>query len=40
MKLCKLIAFSAVQNERQPRNTATVRSQNESDFSTSSGFYK
>uniref|UniRef100_A0A158Q7E2 Photoreceptor-specific nuclear receptor n=1 Tax=Elaeophora elaphi TaxID=1147741 RepID=A0A158Q7E2_9BILA len=28
-----------VQNERQPRNTATVRSQNESDFSASSGFY-
>ncbi|EFO22281.1 hypothetical protein LOAG_06205 [Loa loa] len=28
----------AVQNERQPRNTATVRCQNETDFSTSSGF--
>ncbi|VDO64374.1 unnamed protein product [Onchocerca flexuosa] len=30
----------AVQNERQPRNTATVRPPNEPDFSTSSGFYK
>uniref|UniRef100_A0A8R1TT15 Photoreceptor-specific nuclear receptor n=1 Tax=Onchocerca volvulus TaxID=6282 RepID=A0A8R1TT15_ONCVO len=29
----------AVQNERQPRNTATVLPQNEADFSTSSGFY-
>ncbi|KAL3990213.1 Zinc finger C4 type (two domains) family protein [Acanthocheilonema viteae] len=38
--LSKGMNKDAVQNERQPRNTATVRSQNESDFSASSGFYK
>ncbi|CAG9531537.1 unnamed protein product [Cercopithifilaria johnstoni] len=37
--LSKGMNKDAVQNERQPRNTATVRLQNESDFSTSSGFY-
>uniref|UniRef100_A0A1I8ET08 Nuclear receptor domain-containing protein n=1 Tax=Wuchereria bancrofti TaxID=6293 RepID=A0A1I8ET08_WUCBA len=37
--LSKGMNKDAVQNERQPRNTATVRTQNESDFSTSSSFY-
>ncbi|EJW84004.1 hypothetical protein WUBG_05086, partial [Wuchereria bancrofti] len=37
--LSKGMNKDAVQNERQPRNTATVRTQNESDFSTSSNFY-
>ncbi|KAK6112344.1 Zinc finger C4 type (two domains) family protein [Brugia pahangi] len=37
--LSKGMNKDAVQNERQPRNTATVRTQNESEFSTSSSFY-
>ncbi|KAM3728766.1 Photoreceptor-specific nuclear receptor [Dirofilaria immitis] len=38
--LSKGMNKDAVQNERQPRNTATIRTQNESDFSTtSSDFY-
>ncbi|VDK72161.1 unnamed protein product [Litomosoides sigmodontis] len=37
--LSKGMNKDAVQNERQPRNTATVRFRNEPDFSTTSDFY-